>query len=207
MPVLVLSEGGMDVSRDPFGAVEGAVGILVKRLLAHLGAEIGDAGIEFDFWRRMPSGTTVRGNDKRLALTIGDISRSRRDVSAIVVVIDADGDGPRRLITLKNGRQEAADKGIALADKTSVGVAVEMVEAWLLGDHNEVSRYFNRPEGGRDPEGHTDPKAVIEEWTDSSEKDLTDAYSELANRCDLTVVANRCASFKKFVEDVKSHRP
>jgi hypothetical protein len=197
----------MDVSRDPFGAIRGAVNVLVQRILSEFGVEVGDAGLEFDFWRRFPGNARVRGNDKRLELTIKDIARSRRDVAAIVVVNDADGDGPKRLATLKAGRESANNDGVALAGQTVIGVAVQMVEAWLLGDHNEVARVLSRAEGGRDPEGHSDPKAVLAEWADAGGKDLLASYDELAKQCKLAVVADRCPSFKKFIEDFRSHRP
>lgn len=207
MPVLVLSEGGMDVSRDPFGELQGAIGILTRRALEANGVELGDGGFELGFWSRFPHGQKVRGNDKRLAQTIQDLSASRDDIDAIVVVIDADGDGPARLKKLQKGRSEAENRGDNLAQKTSVGVAIEMVEAWLIGDHNAIVGVLKRSEGGKDPEGHSDPKSVLAEWIAESDLEVIMAYSELANTCSLDIVAERCASFRKFLADIKGHLP
>jgi hypothetical protein len=207
MRILLLSEGGFDVSRDPEGALRGVVAILVKRAMQSLGIRVADAQFEFGFWSKFHNGNLVRGNDKRLTFTITDITNSRPDISAIVVLIDADGDGARRLRSLRAGRAEAEHRGHVLALKTSIGVAVQMVEAWLIADHNAVVRILGRAEGGSDPEGHADPKAVLAAWIDEAEMEVSDAYAGLANENDLVTLQSRAASFKRFVAELKDRSP
>ncbi|MBX3474236.1 MAG: DUF4276 family protein [Planctomycetes bacterium] len=206
MTVLVLSEGSLDVSRDPTGERLGAVRILARRALAHYGVNVPDAAIESGFFSRFHSGTTARGHKKRMQATLRDVDLSRKDVTAVVVVVDADGDGASRLRELKAGRDDAKSAGVMIATKSPVGVAVEMVEAWLLGDPNAVTQILDREEGGTNPEGHRDPKnQVLRPWIEEAGKDHRAVYDELAERADIEAVSGRCRSFKRFMKDVEEH--
>lgn len=136
MRILVLGEGTTDLGRcdrDGVPESEGVLPILVRKLLeSHAVSPI---EIRVKRWidirlfsKRISRSATGFANKLRAALKL-----EGRQADAIIAVVDRDGT-PRndRIQELSAGRESLREAKKPVA----VGVAIEMIEAWLLADEH-----------------------------------------------------------------------
>jgi hypothetical protein len=218
---LLVSEGALDVGASARAADHGddrrgAVGVLVRRLLEEkLGRDVQDWEIERDVLPRVHQRSeTVSGYPRKVMLAIEE-ARARK-CSAVAIVVDRDRtEGTTRLAQLREGRTLAEQAGNPLAYKAALGVAVEMVEAWLLADEqalNEALRLQPKVDAVPDPEGldggpKTDgyPKAVLRKLLEAAPTPGAAPYDEVAERARLEVIERRCPQgFAPFAAEVRA---
>ena len=221
--ILVVGEGPADVGSDrglgAFGEQAegriGAVRVLVERLLAStLGRN--PPPMEFQGERLSAIGRrhVASGYEGKVVAAITEAT-SRR-CTALAIVIDRDGtDGNRRWSLLEKGRAEARARGLALADKAAIGVAIETVEAWLLADVLALNEALalDPPAGQTEtPEGldgaassPRHPKTVLRDLIARSPVKGTSPLEAIARRARLEVLGDRCPKgFAGFARDVRA---
>ena len=223
MKLLLVSEGALDVgtagrgraSREDGEERRGAVSVLVRRLLEEkFGREVSDWEIERDVLPRVhvDSGA-VSGYPRKVLLAIEEASA--RECSSVAIVVDRDrSDGGKRLGHLREGRDMAEQQGHPLAHKTALGVAIEMVEAWLLADEQALNHALELdpkvsaltdPEGldgGPRTEGY--PKAILTKLIERRRSAGTAAYDQIAERARLDALERRCKlGFAPFAEEIR----
>ena len=215
MQVAFLSEGATEL-----GLAQGArddepwprsfaLQLLAERIL--------DAGGEIQVWEPpLRRGGGAGPILKRTRAYIKEAARA--GASAVVVLVDADGRGVKRLRRLNEHRQRLIGERSALAIPTAIGVAVETIEAWLLADEQGLQRALalqgtpdavDAPEqlkGKRGSGSH--PKDVLRRLL---EQDMLGPRSFLAQvraivlELDLGVLARRCRSFRRFRDEVRQN--
>lgn len=221
MKILLVSEGALDVGATRGGAEHGderrgAVGVLVRRLLEEkLGREVRDWEIERDVLPRVHDRSdSVSGYPRKVMLAIA--AAKERRCSAVAIVVDRDRtEGTKRLGQLREGRALAEQAGNPLAYKAALGVAVEMVEAWLLADEQALNEAFGlQPKVAAipDPEGldggpKTDayPKTVLRAHLEAARTPCAAPYDEVAERARLDMIERRCPQgFAPFAAEVRA---
>lgn len=197
MNLKLLCEGNWDGRIGQRDQCEGALRILVtriiseniKRPLAHSEVTVG----------RLPKLTKGGGFKRKITLAI----REANEVyDSLVVVVDRDGpefDG--RLHELNEG--VAAMSGKAIAARTVTGMAVEELEAWLIADHNVLTRRFRATHGVPNPEDQRDPKAIFLALLDNAGVERNAGYDIAARETEIMVVSNKCNSFRRFADDLR----
>jgi hypothetical protein len=119
-------------SGEPFSP-QGVVG----RLIAYIfGAEV-YSHTRFEYWSklRVPSprrgiGASLRGYDAK-ATWLAHLAHQTTAYGLVLLADNDHGGHPGRLASLEQGIKDAGDEA---AQRCAVGVAVEMIEAWLLSD-------------------------------------------------------------------------
>jgi hypothetical protein len=197
---IVLGEGNTDVTRDPAEA-RGALRVLVRRLLSEaFGRDVRDSEVEGDRLFRLRG---RGGFARKLERSIAQHSR-KTEVTGIAVAIDRDGpQNSRRLRLLEEGRAEAERKRRRLADRTAVGVMIEMLEAWLLADTRALARVLGATGAMPDPETIGDPKPRLNTLIHEAGLTIADAYDQLAESADLEEIRRRCGAFEDFAREVR----
>lgn len=147
----------------------------------------------------------------RAAMTQADIEA----FDGLVFVMDRDC-VPERLSELRSGIQAGREAGVPIP--TVLGLCVETVEAWLLGDPAAVAEILEIPKdqiplnpesfAGKENSGQH-PKDVMTVLMDQSPKrapDPTQVYGDIASVADLETVAKACpkgfAPFRKALEEL-----
>ena len=219
MKLLLFGEGSTDVGHPTRGAGGigvvsrlGAIGELVRRLASEkFGREVQEWEIDCD---RLPRLHHARGLEDKTKRAIQEAAV--RGCTSVAVVIDRDRTpGNDRLDRLRGGRDELASIGIALANQTAVGVAIEAVEAWLLADEHALNDAldpepsasgFPEPESLDGPPGSpTHPKPLFVDIVKRARRKVDDAYQAVASIADLATVRTRCQKgFGNFAEDVQA---
>lgn len=225
MRLLLVSEGPLDVGTagrgrgDPeHGEGEerrGAVGVLVRRVLADkMGREVSDWEIERDVLPRVHARSeAVSGYPRKAHLAIEEARI--RGCTAVAIVVDRDRtEGGSRLAQLREGRDLAEKSGNPLAYRAALGVAVEMVEAWLLADEqalNEALGLDPKAPAIPDPEGldggpktESYPKTVFRKLVERGRAVSGAPYDDVAERVRLDVLERRCKlGFAPFAEELR----
>lgn len=196
MHVVLLSEGNTDVRVGLFAEARGAIAVLLQRLLAaSLNAPESAVRVEGQRLPRLQSGG---GYERKMRLAI-ELYDGKAD--GLAVVVDRDGNENRdRLRLLEVGRQSAT---ASLSQRTAIGVAIEMMEAWLLADTGALATILNATGAQPDPETIPNPKAVMCTLAESAGKKPASCYDELAANCNIQVVRNRCRAFEEFAREVR----
>jgi hypothetical protein len=208
MPVVVVSEGSTDAGDYGSDGREGCVRILTRRILEEKhGTALPPERFVRGKWARVQKRgmKATDGFRVKLAQTITFYQATRDDCEGLAVVIDRDK--PRhngKLNELDAGRQEALSNGATLAEKTAIGMAVEEVEAWLLGAydyfHNELG--LSKPEHA--PEELSKPKERYTELLQELGLDPLECCDRIALNGALDNIKGKCPSFTAFAEDVAS---
>jgi hypothetical protein len=221
--VLIVSEGALDVGTSGRRAVDydasderrGAVSVLVRRLLEQKwGREVADWELERAVLPRAHHRSEeVSGYPRKVLLAITEAAA--RKCSSVVIVVDRDRtDGGSRLAELREGRALAEADGKPLAYRTALGVAIEMVEAWLLADEKALNEALGlapptpaiadpeQLDGG--PRTDTYPKSVFRSLVKRGSADSGTPYDDVAARTRLDVIERRCrAGFAPFAQEVR----
>lgn len=198
MRVVVLGEGNTDVTVDDWSLRRGALRVFVQRILgAHLGRRIEDSEIRGDRLPRLNSG----GGYPRKVRAAIDLHSG--ECNLLVIVVDRDGH-TERLRLLQLGRDDAEVTGNPLAAFTVVGIAQEMIEAWLLADPAALSSILQTRGAESSPEDLPDPKSRLDELIDSARRAVGETYDELAKRADLQTIRDRCGHFDRLADEIKS---
>lgn len=218
MRVLVVGEGKNDVGyQAPEGWRDGVLPELVRRLL-RLGDEDEIGRRRWKDIRQNPLAPRrpIRGFDRRTEAWM--YYAKTHGFAAVILVADRDGRvEEQRIDRIRNGRDQArAELGIDAA----VGVAVEMIEAWLLADEQALRQVTGNKSIPRQPDPETlasrtkdspsNPKhrlrCLIDDG-DQLDETYTVVYARIAATANLDVVADLCAQgFKPFREDVERLR-
>jgi hypothetical protein len=157
MRLLILGEGPTDLGHvRPDGTLEleGALPTLVRRLLAEQVADLEFRCEQFGKDRLFPRGRQIGRSKYGYANKLRGLLalKEGREADAIVAVVDRDGErNTDRIGELNAGRDE-----LQKANKPcAVGVAIEMIEAWLLADEKALCGALGDPDIERqpDPEG------------------------------------------------------
>lgn len=172
-----------------------AVPILLRRLLARLGRE--DIQIARPF--RVSRLKVVRPGELERAILQG--SRDRRGLSALLVLLDSDDDDPAGLEAHLLERCRAAT-----TLPSAVVAARREFESWLLGG-KEGFRGFRgiRPDANTPP----DPESIRGAKERLSRNMAARSYVEVddqpafAERLDLDLAFQRCASLRKLAVEVE----
>ena len=194
MRIAVVSEGSSDVGMIGDAGHRGAVRVLVERRLGN------PQGVEFT-GRRLPVLHGRGGLKKKVKLGI-QASHMRKE-DGVVIVVDNDCRPPAERRKALSGAKDEAQVPIPVA----LGLAVQMMEAWLVADENAVGAVIGDRKSvkkTRDPEKITDPKRVL---NDMANRRLTGRELEKIAMClDLDVVVSRCKKgFGRFDKELKSN--
>jgi hypothetical protein len=215
--LLLVSEGVLDVGMagDQGEERRGAVGVLVRRLLEEkFGRDVADWEIESAHLPRTHARSEdVSGYPRKVLLAIEEAAA--RGCSSVAIVVDRDRtDGGSRLSELRAGRALAEGQGEPLAYKTALGVAVEMVEAWLLADEQALNEALaltpptaaipdpEQLDGGPRTEAY--PKNVLRALMKRAGAVAGAPYDEVAARVRIDVLERRCKlGFAPFAAEVR----
>lgn len=216
MTAIVYSEGALDLGTEaPFeqSDAEGPLRVLIRQTLD---------GCEWLLLEARPLGKVhagkethgLSGNARKVLRVLRDAERDNDD--AVFVVIDRDGlEGRGRLAALRRGREQAEATGATVP--AALGVAQEMVEAWLLGDSKGWTRFCGQkppPSLPSDPEVDTGSsrskrpakstlQRCVEEYRHDGENNVV-LYTRLAKNLDWEEVAKSCPrSFEPFAKEVR----
>jgi len=198
MKVLLFGEGNTDVTT---GATRhrGALAILLARLLEAGGKQCDVSGA------RLPRLQRGSGYPRKVDLAIGQAQAKGAD--AVAVVVDRDGHA-HRLALLREGReaaqQQAGAPHAALAWRTAVGVAVEMLEAWLIADTAALAELGHVPGAMPYPESIPNPKQRLTALLDEVAADAATAYDRIAHAANISEIERRCPAFREFAREVRS---
>jgi hypothetical protein len=114
-----------------------------------------------------------------------------------VVLLDSDAEGDRETTI-----QRCIEARHTTHPPVVLGVAKNEFEAWLIGDHATLKRLLGAP---------VDPPAAPESMSPGEAKTLligcansagigeAEARAQLAEQCDLRIVANNCPSFSRLL--------
>lgn len=197
MKVLLFGEGNTDVTTVAVGH-RGALAILLSRLL-----EVGGRQCEIS-GARLPRLQTGSGYSRKVDLAIA--LAHTKGAQAVAVVVDRDRHADR-LRLLREGRDAARRKTTAphasLAWRTAVGVAVEMLEAWLIADTAALGRVGHVQGAMPDPESTPNPKERLTEFLDEVGEDVATAYDAIARDANLSEIERRCPAFREFAQEVR----
>lgn len=197
MRIVLLSEGNSDVAIGD-ACTRGAIAILLRRVITEFKRIDPDAVILHG--DRLPRLNRGSGFDRKVRMAI---EKYDGKADALAIVIDRDGpENAVRLELLRAGRDGSAR---SFARKTVVGVAVEMMEAWLLADSRALATVLSTAGAQPDPETVRDPKSELTRLARLVDKRPGDCIDEIARKADLQRVCDRCRSFEEFVKEVK-HR-
>lgn len=215
MQVAFLSEGATEL-----GLTEGmrddepwshtpVLQVLVERILGVRG--------QIEMWQ--PPGRRGGGAGPILKRTRAYIKEAARaGAAAAVVLVDADGRGKERLKRLEEHRQRLIADNAALGIPSAIGVAVEVIEAWLLADQAAITRALglpDPPERVENPEalkgkrGSGDhPKDVLRRLLAQDRRgprSFLRQVQAIARELDVRLLAERCRSFRRFRDEVRQH--
>ena len=198
---MLLSEGNTDVTFTTHAVTQGALRVFVRRILARVWkrpiTEIEIAGGKLP---RLHSG----GGYKRKVKFAIELYSNDVHISHLGISIDRDGEAnKKRLALLRAGRDESEKEGRRLAPSTALGVAVEMLESWLLADTKALAKVLGVSGSVPDPESIRNPKATLNELKNENPLSVNEIYDQLAEYADLNVVMKRCPSFKQFANEVR----
>ena len=223
MRIFLLSEGVTDLGRiDPQGLfrTESTLPQLLRKLIRDSAA---DKEIEF-FSKRGPRlfpkkdrriGRSQHGFANRLVSILG--LKEGREADAIVMVVDRDGVRNKdRIVELNKGRETLRQAKKPCA----VGVAIEMIEAWLLADEIALRTALEEPtiqrqpdpEGldSRDEQSDNNPKGRLERLMKKAigreipRSEFPDRYADIAQAVDIQVLENRCSKgFQPFAMQIR----
>lgn len=203
MQVMLLSEGNTDVTITMHADTQGALRVFVRRILEK---EFGRTVTEWE----IRGGKLPRLHKRKLGGFQGKVRQAiidhsiNSDISHLGISIDRDGPANKqRLALLCAGRDVAEQEGYRLASSTALGVAVEMIEAWLLADTKALANILGVSGSTSDPESFSDPKAKLNELKKESLLSVNEIYDHLAEQADLDVVMKRCPSFEQFVSEIR----
>jgi hypothetical protein len=215
--LLIVSEGALDVgsAHEDGSERRGAVGVLVRRLLEEkLGRELRDWEIECEHLPRTHAGSEgVSGYPRKVLLAIEEAAA--RGCTSVVIVVDRDRtEGGSRLAELRAGRDLAETRDEPLAYKTALGVAVEMVEAWLLADEQALNEGLGLAPPTHaipDPEGldgrrgtDTYPKSIFRTLVRRGRAAGASPYDVVASRARIDVLERSCRlGFAPFAGEVR----
>ncbi len=205
MRVLLLSEGNTDIRLGPLELPRGAASVLVRRVLEeHLGRHLDEYEIAGGRLPRLHRGSGFR----RKVVQAIRVSAHDPEVRAIVILIDRDGpENADRLRLLEQGREDAMQPAEGLASRTALGVAVEMIEAWLLADTSALADVLGVEGAVPDPEALRNPKSRLNSLIDRSSMSSNDVYDALAGGASLHIVAQRCRAFERFRREITERVP
>jgi hypothetical protein len=172
-----------------------AVPVLLRRLLRHLNRS--EIQIARPF--RVSRYKVVLPGEIERAIIQG--IRGRRDVGAVLVILDADDDEPLRL---EASLLERCRKASHLP--SAVVAACREFEAWFLGSKDSlrgvcgIRQTANAPDG---PEAIRDAKGRLTKNMDDREYIEVDDQPALAARMDLDLALRRCLSFQRLMSELE----
>jgi hypothetical protein len=176
---------------------EEAIRVLLRRLLDRLGRH--EVQIARPF--RVKRYQVVRPRELERALRLG--TQDRGNVSAVLVLLDADDDDPHALESALH------DRCRQVTDLPSAVVAAQReLEAWFLGCKDALRGFrgiradANAPQ---DPEAIRGAKERLTRNMEGGRRYVeVDDQPAFAARMDLDLALQRCASFRRFEGAVRS---
>ena len=195
MRVLIVSEGKHELGDE---GVTGALETLVRRVI--------DGPCDCDVRRvkdRVLHGSVHgKGGGLFKKAIRWVLYANQNGYDGIVLVIDQDGD-PQREQQLADAQAHLKLTPLPRA----LGVAIMTFDAWMLADESALSAVLgHHVDRQPDPETMRDAKGTCNRLRDQSESTvgLTHLYSEIANKVDLSTLAERCPrGFGPFAERLR----
>lgn len=169
--------------------------VLLRRLLIAAGRP--EIGVSKPF--RVPRNRLVRQGELERAIVQG--VRDRQQVSGLLVVLDADDDAPDQL-----ERELAARCRTVSRLPSRVVAATREVEAWILGSKESLRGVRGiRHDATAPPDAEAIRGAKERLNTNFAEGSYLsiDDQAALVAQMDLTLAAERCPSFRRFVSAVE----
>ncbi len=134
----------------------------------------------------------------RLAGILAELDRTSR-IERVLVIADADGQEPTRLISAIKGR---------IADNyrfvVSPLIIVEMLEAWLIADPAALKTVLGAGRSFARPERIRDPKAELSRLFRRAAAYTPEIARRIAEEIDLALLEQRCPRFLAFREALLS---
>jgi Domain of unknown function (DUF4276) len=221
MRLLILGEGATDLGRigvDGSLEMEGALPILVRKLVDRVAPQV---PVEI----RAQQISKIRLFNKRIGRSGYGYAnkllallalKEGREVEAVIAVVDRDGERhDDRIAELNRGRNELGNANKPCA----VGVAIEMIEAWLLADEKALRIALADTSIQRQPDPETlttndeksdqHPKTRLRRFIEDSPSrensdDSPDLYAAVARAIDVDVLEHRCPrGFGPFAKQVR----
>lgn len=156
---------------------QAAIPVLLKR--CHVGAEV--------------VARKCRGSvSGRLAGILDELNRSHR-LGKVLIVSDADGQEPKRVIRVIEGRVGRGYRFAAIPL-----VIVEMLEAWLIADPLALEKVVGVKRAFKSPERIRDPKAELRRLLRPLRAYTPEVARRIAQEIDLATLARSCPRFARF---------
>lgn len=217
MKVLFVGDGSHDVGTPEFSpqprTASGVVATLCRKIVPSISMDSQSLA-----WREIPLFGLVKKRGLEHRLVAAKEIATRHGCQATIAVADADGDAQRRLASLKSGQQsiQKSDPSHPVA----VGVAVESIEAWTLGDsraiatileleHSEVERQY-RPSRVEELNNNSEKpekqsKVILKRLAEMKHRAAsTDFRVEVAERSDPATLRQNCPlGFAPFADELK----
>ncbi len=138
-------------------------------------------------------------NEGELEKAIELAMRTRKNVGAILVLLDADKDCPAKLEPeLLRRAKQAAQLPVAVV------LAKKEFEAWFLGCLESFRGFMGIPVDAATPDNpeNLGGKGTLKRFCQGMKYTPSVHQSEFASRMDLSLCRERCPSFDKFFRDV-----
>ncbi|MFP2910092.1 DUF4276 family protein [Pyxidicoccus sp. 3LFB2] len=213
--VVIYAEGAGELAgavrsqRAPSSPLEGeelgAAHLLVRRCLERCRG-LDTSLIQFEEPLRTRRGKLARGSDLHSPDTLRTLlfwADARKQPDLVVVLVDQDGDEDRQ--------QALASRVEDVPVKTVVAVAIQEFEAWLIADPNALKSVFHQPlRMNKPPErlGRREAKDQLNQWSEqhARSKEPAELRRQLAEQCDLDIVAQQCSAFSEFLRRLGCQR-
>jgi hypothetical protein len=130
--LLVVVDGPSEARDNTPGLPAGGV---VRSIIRQTFGNHVEASIDIKYWHHIGKSPLrrLRGNDDkaRYVAALAD----ETTVYGAVLLLDADGNGATRFAELEEGANSSG-----VRERTAIGIAKEMIEAWLLADSELVAK-------------------------------------------------------------------
>lgn len=220
MKILFVGEGRHDIGASSFAPQPRTASGVVATLSRKIRPMISGESVALSWTEISLLSRSKKGLEHKLVAARELVKRHGCD--GIIAVIDQDGDGAR-IQSLKVGQQRIASD-VMNSYPVAVGVAIESIEAWTLGDpdavgtvvnssREEVLRHYklSRVESYYERSGDVSrrPKRILELIAALIHTEASETFRrEVAELTDIATLERVCPNgFAPFAEDVRVNFP
>lgn len=218
--LLFISEGPTDLGSSVFNddlssEKTGTIATFVKKILSDITHKNIDFNVKTERLARLHhhhkkgNKYVLKGYEKKIHYVmkmLADPYGKYADCDGIVFVVDQDND-PKRIERLRSGKEQARKIFELQNIRIAVGVAILMIEAWLLADPKAIGLglAIPTPDTSPNPEIIKSPKAYLRSFfKEEDERSTVEKYEAIAQKIDIKKLSNRCKKgFQPFHEEIK----
>jgi hypothetical protein len=218
MKVLFVGEGRHDIGPAVFGPHPRPAAGVVSALCRRINPRIATDSVSLRWQDIATLNRSKRGLEHKL-VAAKELA-VRHGCTGTIAVVDRDGpNGAARIDDLQNGRSRSHANDSAV-HPIAVGMAVESIEAWTLGDPQAIANVLgvsvdqvrqiyreSKVEEFHEQSGKSEfrPKEILKQVTDLKHRLPDVAFRvDVANQTDLAILESNCPNgFAPFAEDVR----